>query len=78
LNTAREGGSTLRVGSYLVTLGGVSPSGYPVPSVEIFDSRRADKGEGFNAIHKRTSIENGQCEENKNFSFSLIKFNVKK
>ena len=69
MNSAREGGSTLRVGSYLVTLGGVSPSGYPVPSVEIFDSRRADKGEGFYAVRKSTSIENGHCEENKSSVF---------
>jgi len=45
LTTVREGGSTLRVGSYLVSLGGVSPtSGYPVTSIEIFDSRRANLG----------------------------------
>merc|ERR1740128_1059216 len=40
----RQGGSTLRVGSYLVQLGGVSTSGYPVTSIELFDTRRANFG----------------------------------
>jgi hypothetical protein len=73
MNTAREGGSTVQIGSYIVTLGkstspfstvytviayielkllsawlpcagGVSPQGYPIPSMEVLDPRRATAG----------------------------------
>jgi len=44
LTTVRQGGSTLRIGSYLLALGGTSPSGYPIRSIEIFDTRRANIG----------------------------------
>jgi len=44
LNTVRLGGSTVRMGKYLVSIGGVSPSGYPINSIEMFDTRRAHLG----------------------------------
>eukprot|EP00088_Acartia_fossae_P069816 TRINITY_DN9205_c0_g1_i2.p1 TRINITY_DN9205_c0_g1~~TRINITY_DN9205_c0_g1_i2.p1 ORF type:complete len:527 (+),score=102.23 TRINITY_DN9205_c0_g1_i2:149-1729(+) len=44
LNTVRLGGSTVRMGKYLVSIGGVSPSGYPITSIEMFDTRRAQIG----------------------------------
>ena len=40
----RLGGSTVRMGKYLVSIGGVSPSGYPINSIEMFDTRRAHLG----------------------------------
>ena len=40
MNTAREGGSTLNVGSYIMSFGGFNTFGQPVNSVEIFDPRR--------------------------------------
>ena len=40
MTTAREGGSTLNVGSYIMSFGGLDTFGQPVNSVEIFDPRR--------------------------------------
>merc|ERR1712117_484131 len=40
MTTGREGGTTLNVGSYIMSLGGFSTFGQPVSSVEIFDPRR--------------------------------------
>ena len=40
MNTAREGGSTLNVGSYIMSFGGFNTFGQPVNNVEIFDPRR--------------------------------------
>lgn len=40
MTTGREGGTTLNVGSYIMSLGGFSTFGQPVTSVEIFDPRR--------------------------------------
>ncbi len=44
LNTVRIGGSTVRMGKYLVSIGGISPSGYPINSIEMYDTRRAHLG----------------------------------
>lgn len=44
MTTARQGGSTLNVGSYLMSLGGFNPFGQPVTSVDIFDPRRPKIG----------------------------------
>ena len=40
MTTAREGGSTLNVGSYIMSFGGFNTFGRPVNEVEIFDPRR--------------------------------------
>ena len=40
MTTAREGGSTLNVGSYIMSFGGFNTFGQPVTTVEIFDPRR--------------------------------------
>lgn len=40
MTTAREGGSTLNVGSYIMSFGGFNTFGQPVNTVEIFDPRR--------------------------------------
>ena len=40
MTTAREGGSTLNVGSYIMSFGGFNTFGQPVNNVEIFDPRR--------------------------------------
>ena len=40
MTTAREGGTTLNVGSYIMSFGGFNTFGQPVNSVEIFDPRR--------------------------------------
>jgi len=40
MTTARDGGSTLNVGSYIMSFGGFSTLGQPVTAVEIFDPRR--------------------------------------
>ena len=44
LNTVRIGDSTVRMGKYLVSIGGIGPSGYPINSIEMFDTRRAHLG----------------------------------
>jgi len=40
MTTARDGGSTLNVGSYIMSFGGFNTFGQPVNTVEIFDPRR--------------------------------------
>ena len=44
MTTTRNGGSTLNVGSYILSLGGLSTLGQPVTTVEIFDPRRPRTG----------------------------------
>ena len=44
MTASRKGGSTLNVGSYIMSFGGLSPSGQPVQSVDMFDPRRASLG----------------------------------
>ena len=40
MTTGREGGTTLNVGSYIMSLGGFNTFGQPVTSIDIFDPRR--------------------------------------
>ena len=40
----RDGGSTINVGSYIMSLGGFDPFGQPISSVELFDPRRTHIG----------------------------------
>ena len=45
MTTFRQGGSTLRMGKYLMTFGGVSAQfRRPINSVDIFDPRRPEIG----------------------------------
>jgi len=44
MTTVRQGGSTLNVGSYIMSLGGYNPFGQPLTSVDIFDPRRPQTG----------------------------------
>merc|ERR1712059_6065 len=44
MTSARQGGSTLNVGSYIMSFGGFSPLGQPEQSVDIFDPRRPHIG----------------------------------
>ena len=44
MTTSREGGTTLNVGSYIMTFGGFNTFGQPVSTVEIFDPRRPRVG----------------------------------
>ena len=44
MTTGRDGGSTLNVGSYIMSLGGFSTRGQPVTTIEIFDPRRPQTG----------------------------------
>merc|ERR1719445_2201037 len=44
MTTSREGGTTLNVGSYIMTFGGFNTFGQPVNTVEIFDPRRPRVG----------------------------------
>jgi len=44
MTTARQGGSTINVGSYIMSMGGFNAHGQPLQSVDIFDPRRAHIG----------------------------------
>jgi len=44
MTTFRNGGSTLNVGSYIMSFGGFDPFGQPISSVELFDPRRSHIG----------------------------------
>ena len=44
MTASRQGGSTLNVGSYIMSFGGLSPGGQPVQDVDIFDPRRPRVG----------------------------------
>jgi len=44
MTTGREGGTTLNVGSYIMSLGGFTTIGQPVTTIEIFDPRRPRTG----------------------------------
>jgi hypothetical protein len=41
MTTARQGGSTINVGSYIMSMGGFNAHGQPLQSVDIFDPRRS-------------------------------------